>query len=147
MTTQREQRRLQLGLVGGSHKSLSDDSNYGHREKSLKEALLFAEVVFILIPTSIRIFTMTSNRPIVKVAAVQAAPVSFDLDKSLQKLSKLTEEAAAAGADLVVFPCVNSIGTSLLRLRLTKHREAFLSAYPWRYSFDTTIGAREPRGR
>ncbi|KAK6211678.1 carbon-nitrogen hydrolase [Colletotrichum tabaci] len=72
---------------------------------------------------------MTSNRPIVKVAAVQAAPVSFDLDKSLQKLSKLTEEAAAAGADLVVFP------------------EAFLSAYPWRYSFDTTIGAREPRGR
>ncbi|WYZ35837.1 hypothetical protein EsH8_X_000484 [Colletotrichum jinshuiense] len=72
---------------------------------------------------------MASTRPIVKVAAVQAAPVSFDLEKSLQKLSKLTTEAAEAGADLVVFP------------------EAFLSAYPWRYSFDTTIGAREPRGR
>jgi predicted amidohydrolase len=27
------------------------------------------------------------------------------------------------------------------------HREGFLSAYPWRYSFDATIGAREPRGR
>ncbi|KDN69806.1 putative carbon-nitrogen hydrolase [Colletotrichum sublineola] len=72
---------------------------------------------------------MGSTRPIVKVAAVQAAPVSFDLEKSLQKLGKLTEEAAAAGADLVVFP------------------EAFLSAYPWRYTFDATIGAREPRGR
>ncbi|KAI3548826.1 carbon-nitrogen hydrolase [Colletotrichum filicis] len=72
---------------------------------------------------------MVSTRPIVKVAAVQAAPVSFDLEKSLQKLSKLTEEAAQAGADLVVFP------------------EGFLSAYPWRYAFDATIGARELRGR
>ncbi|TDZ37763.1 Bifunctional nitrilase/nitrile hydratase NIT4 [Colletotrichum trifolii] len=72
---------------------------------------------------------MPSTRPIIKVAAVQAAPVSFDLDKSLQKLSKLTAEAAELGADLVVFP------------------EAFLSAYPWRYAFDATIGAREPRGR
>lgn len=25
--------------------------------------------------------------------------------------------------------------------------EGFLSAYPWRYEFDNTIGAREPRGR
>ncbi|KAF6835567.1 carbon-nitrogen hydrolase [Colletotrichum plurivorum] len=71
---------------------------------------------------------MASTRPIVKVAAVQAAPVSFDLARSLQKLSKLTAEAAEAGADLVVFP------------------EGFLSAYPWRYAFDATIGAREPRG-
>ncbi|KAF4918700.1 Nitrilase 2 [Colletotrichum viniferum] len=51
---------------------------------------------------------MASTRPIVKVAAVQAAPVSFDLDKSLEKLSKLTAEAAAAGADLVVFPYFDS---------------------------------------
>lgn len=41
---------------------------------------------------------------IVKIAAVQAAPVSFDLDKSLIKLSDLTAEASLAGADLVVFP-------------------------------------------
>jgi nitrilase len=41
---------------------------------------------------------------IVKVAAVQAAPVSFDLEKSLSKLSGLTIEASHAGADLVVFP-------------------------------------------
>ncbi|KAF9873374.1 carbon-nitrogen hydrolase [Colletotrichum karsti] len=72
---------------------------------------------------------MTPTRPIVKVAAIQAAPVSFDLEKSLEKLGNLTAEAAAAGADLVVFP------------------EGFLSAYPWRYAFDSTIGAREPRGR
>ncbi|KAI2637423.1 carbon-nitrogen hydrolase [Xylaria nigripes] len=65
----------------------------------------------------------------IKVAAVQAAPASFDLQKSLEKLTKLTAEAAQNGADLVVFP------------------EAFLSAYPWRYAFDATIGAREPRGR
>ncbi|KAJ3940503.1 Nitrilase [Colletotrichum fioriniae] len=31
---------------------------------------------------------MVSTRPIVKVAAVQAAPVSFDLEKSLQKLRR-----------------------------------------------------------
>ncbi|KAF2791331.1 putative nitrilase [Melanomma pulvis-pyrius CBS 109.77] len=70
---------------------------------------------------------MTSK--VVKVAAIQAAPVSFDLEKSLEKVATFTAEAAQFGADLVVFP------------------EGFLSAYPWRYAFDTTIGAREPRGR
>ncbi|KAF1985606.1 carbon-nitrogen hydrolase, partial [Aulographum hederae CBS 113979] len=72
---------------------------------------------------------MASQSKIVKVAAVQAAPVSFDLAESLKKVGKLTTEAAKAGADLVVFP------------------EGFLSAYPWRYAFDVTIGSREPRGR
>jgi nitrilase len=47
---------------------------------------------------------MTSK--IVKVAAVQAAPVSFDLEKSLEKVAKFTAEAAGSGADLVVFPYV-----------------------------------------
>ncbi|KAI0816456.1 carbon-nitrogen hydrolase [Xylaria sp. FL0064] len=70
-----------------------------------------------------------SSSKTVRVAAVQAAPVSFDLEKSLEKLKKLTAEAAKGGAELIVFP------------------EAFLSAYPWRYAFDATIGAREPRGR
>lgn len=45
---------------------------------------------------------MTSR--MVKVAAIQAAPVSFDLEKSIAKLSGLTMEASQAGADLVVFP-------------------------------------------
>ncbi|KAH7084121.1 carbon-nitrogen hydrolase [Paraphoma chrysanthemicola] len=66
---------------------------------------------------------------IVKVAAVQAAPVAFDLEKSIERIAHFTAEAAQSGADLVVFP------------------EGFLSAYPWRYAFDVTIGAREPRGR
>ncbi|EXJ75979.1 uncharacterized protein A1O5_00487 [Cladophialophora psammophila CBS 110553] len=64
-----------------------------------------------------------------KVAAVQAAPVAFDLPASLQKVRHFTKAAAQECADLVVFP------------------EGFLSAYPWRYAFDATIGAREPRGR
>lgn len=46
---------------------------------------------------------MSLTTPI-KVAAVQAAPVSFDLDASLEKLQRLTAQAAEAGADLVVFP-------------------------------------------
>jgi predicted amidohydrolase len=64
-----------------------------------------------------------------KVAAVQAAPKAFDLSASLDKFRQLTKTAADACADLVVFP------------------EGFLSAYPWRYAFDATVGAREPRGR
>lgn len=47
---------------------------------------------------------MAASPNIVKVAAVQAAPVAFDLDKSLDKLEKLSVEAHRAGADLVVFP-------------------------------------------
>ncbi|KAI0187704.1 carbon-nitrogen hydrolase [Xylaria flabelliformis] len=70
-----------------------------------------------------------SSEKTVRVAAVQAAPVSFDLEKSLEKLTRLAAQAAKGGAELIVFP------------------EAFLSAYPWRYAFDATIGAREPRGR
>ena len=64
----------------------------------------------------------------VKIAAVQAAPVAFNLVESLKKVEQFTTKAAAQGADLVAFP------------------EAFLSAYPWRYAFDATIGTREPRG-
>ena len=45
----------------------------------------------------------------VTVAAIQAAPVSFDLPKSLHKVKDLTAQAAAAGADLVVFPYVYTL--------------------------------------
>jgi hypothetical protein len=41
---------------------------------------------------------------VIKVAAVQAAPVAFDLARSIDKVAKFTLEAAGAGADLVVFP-------------------------------------------
>ena len=64
----------------------------------------------------------------VKIAAVQAAPVAFNLTESLKKVEQFTAQAASQGAELVAFP------------------EAFLSAYPWRYAFDATVGTREPRG-
>lgn len=47
-----------------------------------------------------------AKQKILKVAAVQAAPVGFDLALSLKKLETLTAEAALAGANLVVFPYV-----------------------------------------
>jgi nitrilase len=52
------------------------------------------------------------SESMVKVAAVQAAPVFLDLGASLQKALVLIEKAAAEGAQLVVFP------------------EAFLPAWP-----------------
>ena len=52
------------------------------------------------------------SNAMVKVAAVQAAPVFLDLEGSLQKALSLIEEAAAEGAQLIVFP------------------EAFLPAWP-----------------
>ncbi|KAH9887463.1 hypothetical protein F4778DRAFT_756799 [Xylariomycetidae sp. FL2044] len=57
---------------------------------------------------------MTCGRTVKMAAVWTAAPVSFDLGRSLEKLTKLTAEAAAAGAELIVFP------------------EGFLSAYRWR---------------
>ena len=65
----------------------------------------------------------------VRVAAVQAASVSFDRDKSIEKLADLTADAARSGAGFVVFP------------------EAFISAYPRGLDFGTVIGARGPEGR
>lgn len=40
----------------------------------------------------------------VKVAGVQAAPVFLDRDATIEKVLRLTKEAAGAGAGLVVFP-------------------------------------------
>lgn len=46
-----------------------------------------------------------------RVAAIQAAPVSFDLHKSVAKLQKLVAEAAANGAELVQLPEVRQVRT------------------------------------
>ncbi|BEJ12691.1 hypothetical protein CspHIS471_0211510 [Cutaneotrichosporon sp. HIS471] len=64
---------------------------------------------------------------IVKVAAVQASPVSFDLPKSIDKVARLVAEAAGNGAQLIVLP------------------EAFLSAYPRHFTF--SIGYRTEANR
>lgn len=47
-------------------------------------------------------------RHTVRVAAVQSAPVAFDLYKSLHKLRSLAFAARENGAELVVFPEVCS---------------------------------------
>ena len=65
----------------------------------------------------------------VKVAVVQAAPVLFERDATIQKIDRLTHEAAAHGAQLVLFP------------------EAFVPAYPRGFSFGMVIGSRTDVGR
>lgn len=62
-------------------------------------------------------------------AVVQATPVVFDRERTLSKVDALTQQAARAGARLVVFP------------------EAFVSAYPRGMDFGAVIGARTEDGR
>ena len=72
---------------------------------------------------------MSETFPIVKVAVVQAAPVLFDREATVDKACRLIAEAAAKGAQLVLFP------------------EAFIPAYPRGLSFGTVVGSRSPQGR
>ena len=72
---------------------------------------------------------MTTHVPTVKVAVVQAAPILFDRNATVAKTCKLTAEAAAEGAKLIVFP------------------EAFIPAYPRGLSFGTVVGSRSAEGR
>jgi nitrilase len=62
-------------------------------------------------------------------ACVQAAPVSFDLERTLEKTRDLARDARKTGAELILFP------------------EAFVSAYPRGSSFGATIGSRSGEGR
>ena len=64
-----------------------------------------------------------------RVAVVQAAPCVFDCAATIAKVRRLSTEAAAGGASLVLFP------------------EAFLSGYPRGISFGTVIGERTAEGR
>jgi predicted amidohydrolase len=47
---------------------------------------------------------MTESFPLVKVAVVQAAPILFDRETTVEKVRQLTVEAAAQGAQLIFFP-------------------------------------------
>jgi len=65
----------------------------------------------------------------VRVAVVQDAPVAFDIERTLTRVRERTAEAAADGAQLVLFP------------------EAFVSAYPKGITFGAHVGSRTPEGR
>jgi len=66
---------------------------------------------------------------IVRVALVQAAPVAFDRDRTLEKTRELAADASCQGARLIVFP------------------EAFVSGYPRGLDFGAKVGSRTPEGR
>jgi nitrilase len=60
---------------------------------------------------------------------VQAAPVVFNLKRTLEKVRALAREAARGGARLVLFP------------------EAFVSGYPRGLDFGAVVGSRSEKGR
>jgi nitrilase len=72
---------------------------------------------------------MADETPVVTVAVVQAAPVLFDREATVEKACRLIGEAAAQGARLILFP------------------EAFIPAYPRGLSFGSVVGGRTPEGR
>ncbi len=62
-------------------------------------------------------------------SAVQAAPVLFDQDATLERFAHWLGEAKTSGADLVVFP------------------ETFLGGYPKGVDFGARVGSRNAEGR
>jgi nitrilase len=65
---------------------------------------------------------------VTRVAVVQDAPVLFDMQATLERLERLTAEAVAGGARLVLFP------------------EAFIGGYPQGLAFGAVVGSRTPEG-
>jgi len=72
---------------------------------------------------------MIDKTIIVKAAVVQAAPVLFNHDATVEKAVSLIAEVARQGVNLVLFP------------------EAFIPAYPRGLTFGTVVGNRSPAGR
>jgi nitrilase len=66
---------------------------------------------------------------VVRVACVQAEPVILDRDATIEKLAELTRDAAAGGAQLVVFP------------------ETFVPAYPSSRWAKALAGWADPRAK
>src|SRR5437773_2031751 len=62
-------------------------------------------------------------------AVVQAASVTFDRQRTLEKILDLTAQAAKQNAQLVLFP------------------EAFVSGYPRGLDFGAVVGSRTEQGR
>lgn len=72
---------------------------------------------------------MGDTFPQVTVAVVQAAPILFEREATVEKTVRLTLEAAGQGAQLILFP------------------EAFIPAYPRGLGFGTVVGSRTTAGR
>ncbi|MGD2038408.1 MAG: carbon-nitrogen hydrolase family protein [Desulfobacterales bacterium] len=72
---------------------------------------------------------MSEKNQQIKVAVVQAAPVLFNREATLEKACGLIEQAAEQGAAFILFP------------------EAFIPAYPRGLAFGTVVGSRSPVGR
>jgi nitrilase len=72
---------------------------------------------------------MTKTSTHLRAAVVQAAPVLFERQSSLEKAIRLTSEAAAQGAQFVLFP------------------EAYIPCYPRGLSFGAVVGSRSAQGR
>lgn len=66
---------------------------------------------------------------VINASVVQAAPVPFDRERTLEKVRALSADAAKQGSKLVLFP------------------EAFVSAYPKGLDFGARIGMRRAEGR
>jgi nitrilase len=66
---------------------------------------------------------------VVRIACVQAEPVIFDRDATIEKLGEMTRDAAAGGAQLVVFP------------------ETFVPAYPSSRWAKALAGWADPRAK
>lgn len=64
-----------------------------------------------------------------RTAVVQASPVLFDRERTVEKAAGLILEAGKAGADLVLFP------------------ESFIPAYPRGFSYGFIVGSRTMEGR
>ena len=72
---------------------------------------------------------MTEKNQKIKVAVVQAAPVLFNREATIEKTCDLINQAAGQKAQLILFP------------------EAFIPAYPRGLAFGTVVGSRSPVGR
>ena len=72
---------------------------------------------------------MANTPKSVKVAVIQAAPVLFDREATVDKACRLAAEAQAEDARLMLFP------------------EAFVPAYPRGLGFGMVVGQRSEAGR